>query len=97
MIAHASGYNTAAPEIANELNVPVAIVDTPDALKEGLIADYTLSGHTGAYHQYFSGRHLAGGRDLAGEKAPEMLRCFHYCPVTRDVCHGTQGVNLLCA
>ena len=39
MIAHASGYNTAAPEIANELNVPVAIVDTPTALKEGLVAE----------------------------------------------------------
>jgi len=49
MIAHASGYNTAGPEIAEETGVPVAIVDNPDALKEGLIADYTLSGHEGAY------------------------------------------------
>ncbi len=49
MIAHASGYNTAAPEIAAETNVPVANVDRPDALKPGLIADYTLSGHEGAY------------------------------------------------
>lgn len=49
LIAHASGYNTAAPEIGAELNVPVAIVDTPDALKAGLVADYTLSGHQGAY------------------------------------------------
>jgi simple sugar transport system substrate-binding protein len=49
MIAHASGYNTAAPEIAAETGVPVAIVDAPDALKAGLIADYTLSGHEGAY------------------------------------------------
>src|SRR5215510_7916417 len=49
MIAHASGYNTAAPEIAEETKVPVAIVDRPDALKPGLIADYTLSGHEGAY------------------------------------------------
>ena len=45
MIAHASGYNTAAPEIAAELNVAVAVVDTPDAMKPGLVADYTLSGH----------------------------------------------------
>ncbi|MCP4385908.1 MAG: BMP family ABC transporter substrate-binding protein [Hyphomicrobiales bacterium] len=60
MIAHASGYNTAAPEIANELNVPVAIVDTPTALREGLVADYTLSGHTGAY--------------LAGRMAAKMTR-----------------------
>ena len=49
MIAHASGYNTAAPEIAEETKVPVAIVDTPTGLKAGLVADYTLSGHEGAY------------------------------------------------
>ncbi len=28
---------------------PVAIVDTPDGLKPDLVADYTLSGHEGAY------------------------------------------------
>ncbi|PSJ58966.1 putative B6 ABC transporter substrate-binding protein [Pseudaminobacter soli (ex Li et al. 2025)] len=60
LIAHASGYNTSAPEIAKELNVPVAIVDTPDALTKGLIADYTLSGHEGAY--------------LAGRLAAKMTR-----------------------
>ncbi len=49
MIAHASGYNTAAPEIGAEKNVPVAIVDRPDANKKGAVADYTLSGHEGAY------------------------------------------------
>jgi basic membrane protein A and related proteins len=49
IIAHASGYNTAAPEIAAEKNVPVAIVDNPKGLKPGLITDYTLSGHEGAY------------------------------------------------
>jgi simple sugar transport system substrate-binding protein len=49
MIAHASGYNTAAPEIGAEKGVPVAIVDRPDANKKGAVADYTLSGHEGAY------------------------------------------------
>ncbi len=49
MIAHASGYNTAAPEIAAETGVPVAIVDSPDAVQEGLVADYTLHGHEGAW------------------------------------------------
>ncbi len=49
IIAHASGYNTAAPEVGAEKNVPVAIVDRPDANKAGAIADYTLSGHEGAY------------------------------------------------
>ena len=49
MIAHASGYNTAAPEIAAETGVPVAIVDRPDDIRAGLVADYTLHGHEGAY------------------------------------------------
>jgi simple sugar transport system substrate-binding protein len=60
MIAHASGYNTSTPEIAAETGVPVAIVDRPDALEPGLIADYTLSGHEGAY--------------LAGRMAAKMTR-----------------------
>ena len=60
MIAHASGYNTAAPEIAKETKVPVAIVDTPAGLEKGLVADYTLSGHEGAY--------------LAGRLAAKMSR-----------------------
>ena len=41
MIAHASGYNTAAPEIAAETGVPVAIVDSPQGLVAGLVGDYT--------------------------------------------------------
>jgi len=49
MICHASGYNTAGPEIAQETGVPVAIVDTPQGLVPGLVTDYTLSGHDGAY------------------------------------------------
>lgn len=49
MLAHASGYNTAAPEIAEETGVPVAIVDVPEGNRPGLVADYTLSGHEGAY------------------------------------------------
>lgn len=49
IIAHAEGYNTAAPEIGAELNVPVAITDSPDKLAAGRVADYTASGHEGAY------------------------------------------------
>lgn len=60
MIAHASGYNTAAPEIAAETGVAVAIVDTPGGLQPNLVADYTLSGHQGAY--------------LAGVLAAKMTR-----------------------
>jgi basic membrane protein A len=60
IIAHASGYNTAAPEIGAEMTVPVAIVDSPDAMSAGAVADYTLSGHEGAY--------------LAGRLAAKMSR-----------------------
>ncbi|SON53782.1 Purine-binding protein precursor [Hartmannibacter diazotrophicus] len=60
LIAHASGYNTAAPEIGAEMSVPVAIVDRPDALKAGAVADYTCSGHEGSY--------------LAGRLAAKMSR-----------------------
>lgn len=60
MIAHASGYNTAAPEIAAETGTPVAIVDRPSDVKKGLVADYTLHGHEGAY--------------LAGKMAAMMTR-----------------------
>lgn len=63
IIAHASGYATSAPEIATETKVPVAIVDSPQALKEGLVADYTLSGHEGAY--------------LAGRLAAKMSKSKH--------------------
>ena len=63
IIAHASGYATSAPEIAAETKVPVAIVDSPKALKAGLVADYTLSGHEGAY--------------LAGRMAAKMSKSKH--------------------
>ncbi len=49
LIAHASGYNTAAPEIGAELGVPVAITDLPQARVPGKVADYTPTGHEGAY------------------------------------------------
>ncbi len=49
IIAHGAGYNTAAPEIGAEMHVPVAIVDRPKDCKPGAVADYTLSGHQGAY------------------------------------------------
>jgi simple sugar transport system substrate-binding protein len=60
MIAHASGYATAAAEIGADLHVPVALVDKPAAKKPGMVGDYTLSGHEGAY--------------LAGRLAAKMSR-----------------------
>ncbi|MBB3809018.1 putative B6 ABC transporter substrate-binding protein [Pseudochelatococcus contaminans] len=62
LIAHASGYNTAAPEIGAELGVPVAITDRPQAREPGKVADYTASGHEGAY---LAGR-LAGRLSRTG-------------------------------
>jgi simple sugar transport system substrate-binding protein len=49
IIAHASGYNTAVPEVGVEKKVPVAIVDKEGTGQPGILADYTLSGHEGAY------------------------------------------------
>ena len=49
IIAHASGYNTAIPEIGAEKHVAVAITDRPDADKPGAVADYTVGGYQGAY------------------------------------------------
>ncbi|HEX4153230.1 MAG TPA: BMP family protein [Steroidobacteraceae bacterium] len=49
IVAHASGYNTAAPEIGAEAHIPVAIVDRPQDSKPGAVADYTVSGYQGAY------------------------------------------------
>lgn len=60
IIAHASGYNTAAPEVGAEFNKPVAIVNVPTAMKAGLVADYTASPNEGAY--------------LAGVLAAKMTR-----------------------
>src|SRR3954463_10483132 len=49
IIAHASGFNTAVPEVGAEKKVAVAIVDKEGTGKAGVLADYTLSGHEGAY------------------------------------------------
>ena len=60
IIAHASGYNTAAPEIAQQFKVPVAINDKPEAQLAGLVADYSPHAHEGAF--------------LAGVLAAKMTR-----------------------
>lgn len=49
IIAHASGYNSAAAEIAKEFKVPVAITELPDSSTPGLVTNYELSGAPGAY------------------------------------------------
>src|ERR1700685_3333523 len=47
IIAHASGYNTAAPEIGAGKDVPGGMRDRPKDSKPGAVADYTLSGREG--------------------------------------------------
>jgi basic membrane protein A and related proteins len=49
IIAHASSYNTAAPEIAAETRTRVAVTDNPKASVPGLVADYTENGAEGAF------------------------------------------------
>ena len=49
IIAHASGYNTAAPEVAKEFNVPVVTYDKPDNTTPGLVADISTSAFQGGY------------------------------------------------
>lgn len=60
VIAHASGYNQAAPEIALQTKLQVAVTDSPSSLKAGKVADYTVNGQEGAY--------------LAGTLAAKMSR-----------------------
>jgi simple sugar transport system substrate-binding protein len=49
IIAHASGYNTAAPTIAQQYKVPVVIWDKPGAVKKGLVSNVSTAAQQGAY------------------------------------------------
>jgi basic membrane protein A and related proteins len=49
IVAQASGYNTAAPEVSVEFNVPVIVYDNPGAQTPGLVANVTTSSQEGAY------------------------------------------------
>jgi simple sugar transport system substrate-binding protein len=49
IIAQASGYNTAAPEVAQETSVPVVTYDKPDNTTPGLVADISTSAYQGGY------------------------------------------------
>jgi len=60
IIAHASGYQTAAPEVAEEKDVRVAVVENPSAVKSGLVSSYEGEAQEGAY--------------LAGVLAAKMTR-----------------------
>lgn len=60
IIAHASGYQTAAPEVAAEKNVKVATIENIKAVKPGLVSDIDTEAQGAAY--------------LAGVAAGKMTR-----------------------
>jgi basic membrane protein A and related proteins len=49
IIAQASGYNTAAPQFAQERGIPVIVYDDPDANVPGLVADVETDSQEGGY------------------------------------------------
>lgn len=49
IICHASGYQTTCPEFAASANVPVSVVENPDAVTAGLVSDVETHGQEGAY------------------------------------------------
>jgi len=50
IIAHASGYNSAAPAIAEQFNVPVVVWDAKkSAVKKGLVSNVLTNAQEGAY------------------------------------------------
>jgi basic membrane protein A and related proteins len=49
IIAHASGYNTSAPAIADQYKVPVVVWDNPKAVKKGLVSNVSTRAQEGAY------------------------------------------------
>jgi len=60
IIAHASGYQTAAAEVAEEKGLRVIVIENPDAIKAGLISNSEGDAQEGAY--------------LAGVLAAKMTR-----------------------
>ena len=49
IICHASGYQTVCPEFAAESSVPVAVIENPDAVSPGLVADIETQAQEVAY------------------------------------------------
>jgi len=49
IICHASGYQTVCPEFAAESNVPVAVIENPDAVAPGLVGDIETQAQEVAY------------------------------------------------
>ena len=49
IICHASGYQTVCPEFADESQIPVAVIENPGAVKEGLVSDIETQAQEVAY------------------------------------------------
>ncbi len=49
IICHASGYQTSCPEFAAAEGVPVAVIENPDAVSPGLVADIETQAQEAAY------------------------------------------------
>ena len=49
IIAHASGYDTAAKQVAMQYHVPIMTYDIPNELVPGLVSNITTSGQQGGY------------------------------------------------
>jgi simple sugar transport system substrate-binding protein len=49
IIAHASGYNTIAPRVAQQFKVPTVVWDNPKAVKRGLVSNVVTAAQQGAY------------------------------------------------
>jgi simple sugar transport system substrate-binding protein len=49
IIAHASGYATVAPRIAQQYHVPIIVYDFPKTLVKGLVSDVETSSQQGSY------------------------------------------------
>ena len=66
-----------------------------DGPQAGRRADRGEPGHAGSHHQHLGRRHLAGGGDLTGEEAAEMVAGLDHGAVTGDVGHRGERVHLL--
>ena len=66
-----------------------------DGAERGRGADGGQPGDAGADHQHLGRRHLAGGRDLAGEEAAEVVAGLDHGAVAGDVGHRGERVHLL--
>ena len=49
IIAHASGYNTVAPKVAQQYHVPTIVWDNPKAVQKGLVSNVITAAQQGAY------------------------------------------------